>query len=511
MTSSDAYGVPDERMLDRSISAADFIGPEVHDPLPTRARVVVVGGGVAGAATAAHLAEQGERDVLLLERHRVASGSSWHAAGLLARVRGSHALTELATYSLETYRTLEARTGLPVAFNQNGSLTLARQPGRVDELLTTAGMAHHYGVDARMLTPDEISDAHALTSSEGVLAALLQPGDAMVNPGWAAAAMTLWAHNSGVTVREGVSVLELVVEGPADSRRVTGVVTDQGVVEAERVVLCCGLWTRDLAATVGAVSRSTPPSTSTSRPLPSPVPLPTFRSFATSTGRSTSATSAVRSWSEPSSPRGSRATRAASTRTSPSVSSSPTGSTSHRCARPPSARSRRCATARTSASSARPESFTPDVNFCLGETPEVSGLFVGAGFNSQGIIYAPGAGRALADWVLEGAPGFDSSSVDVARFATAQGNRRYLHERTRESLGRLYAMHWPHVQSHAARGVRRTPLTDRLAAAGGHLGETNGWERPLWFDRPGDLGRAGVLLPAAELVRSSCRGARGCP
>ena len=164
MTSSETYDVPDERMLDRSIAAADFIGPEVHDPLPTRARVVVVGGGVVGAATAAHLAEQGERDVLLLERHRVASGSSWHAAGLLARVRGSHALTELATYSLETYRTLEARTGLPVAFNQNGSLTFARQPGRVDELLNTAGIARHHDVDARLLTPDEIAAVHPLTS-----------------------------------------------------------------------------------------------------------------------------------------------------------------------------------------------------------------------------------------------------------------------------------------------------------------------------------------------------------
>ena len=253
MTSTDDRPVPDERLLDTAISAADFLGPAVTAPLPTRARVVVVGAGVVGGSTAAHLAEAGEDDVLLLERHRVASGSSWHAAGLLARVRGTHALTELATYSVETYRTLEARTGLPVAFNENGSLTLARRPGRVDELLATASIAPHHGVAAQMLTPDEVPDVHALTSPEGVLAALHQPGDAMVNPGWSAAAMVRWAFDAGVIVREGVRVLGLRVGGSSDAPRITGVVTDQGEVEAERVVLCCGIWTRELAASVGAV------------------------------------------------------------------------------------------------------------------------------------------------------------------------------------------------------------------------------------------------------------------
>ena len=132
-----------------------------------------------------------------------------------------------------------------------------------------------------------------------------------------------------------------------------------------------------------------------------------------------------------------------------------------------------------------PESFTPDANFCLGETPEVRGLYVSAGFNSQGIIYGPGAGRALAEWIVEGAPSFDASEVDVGRFARSQSNRRYLHERTREGLGRLYALHWPFLQPSTARGVRRTPLYERLAQANACFGEAAGWERANWFAPPG--------------------------
>jgi glycine cleavage system aminomethyltransferase T len=128
-----------------------------------------------------------------------------------------------------------------------------------------------------------------------------------------------------------------------------------------------------------------------------------------------------------------------------------------------------------------PESFTPDANFCLGETAEVAGLFVAAGFNSQGIIFAPGAGRALAEWIVTGAPGFDARSVDVQRFDRQQSNRRYLHDRTREGLGRLYAMHWPHLQPYTARAVRRSPLHDRLSAVGACFGEINGFETANWY------------------------------
>ena len=475
---------PDERLLDDSIAAASFIGPSVHDPIPSRARIVVVGAGVIGSSAAAHLAEAGESDVLLLERDRVASGTSWHAAGLLARMRGSHPLTDLASYGVEVYRGLEERTGQPVAFNQNGSLTLARQPGRVDELQAMLAMARHHDIEAQLLTPEEVANVHPLASPDGVLAAVHQPDDAMINPGWGAAALATWAHQGGVQVREGVPITGLVTQiKPGGVQRVTGVATANGVVEAEIVILCTGLWTRDLAATVGAAVPlyAAEHVHATTGPIDGAVPsLPLVRDL---DGylyvRHHRGCLVVGAFEPNGKPRAMdtigpdfafgefefddehfRPVRENAERAVPALR----GTTYERCL---------CA----------PESFTPDVNFCLGETPEVEGLFVGAGFNSQGIIYAPGAGRALAEWAIQGAPTFDASAVDVARFDPAQANRRYLHERTRESLGRLYAMHWPNLQSEAARGVRRTPLTGRLETAGACLGETNGWERPLWFAR----------------------------
>jgi len=478
---------PDERLLDDSISAAAFLGADVVTaPLPSRARIVVIGAGVVGASTAAHLAELGERDVLLLERDRVASGTSWHAAGLLARMRGSHALTEFSSYGVEIYRGLEAKTGLPVAFNENGSITLARQPGRVDELKAMGVMARHHDIEAHLLNPDEIVDVHALVSTDGVLAALHQPGDAMINPGWGAAAMVKWAADAGVSVREGVRITGLKVDDAAGMPRVTGVVTEQGDVEAEVVVLCAGIWTRELAATVGALVPlyAAEHVHVTTGPVDGAVPsMPLIRDLDgylyVRHHRGCLLVGAFEPDGKP---------RAMQTIADDFSFGEFEPDWEH--FKPVRENAERAVPALRDANYERflcaPESFTPDVNFCLGATPEVAGLYVGAGFNSQGIIFAPGAGRALAEWIVGGAPAFDASAVDVARFDAAQGDPRYLHERTRESLGRLYAMHWPHIQSEAARGLLRTPLTERLRDAGAFLGEANGWERPMWFARAGE-------------------------
>ena len=262
---------------------------------------------------------------------------------------------------------------------------------------------------------------------------------------------------------------------------VTGVRTDRGEVEAETVVLACGLWTRDLAATVGVpvplyaaehVHVSTEPIEGAHDLLPLVRGLDgsfyarhhagglMIGAFEPN-GRPRSTASIPEEWAfgefgpdwEHFAP-----TRANATRRIPALEH-----------------------AEFTRYLRAPESFTPDVNFCLGETAEVRNLFVSAGFNSQGIIYSPGAGRALAEWIREGAPTFDASEVDVRRFASSQANERYLHERTREALGRLYAMHWPNLQATTARGIRRSPLYDRLAAAGACFGELAQWERPMWF------------------------------
>ncbi|HEX5937550.1 MAG TPA: FAD-dependent oxidoreductase [Actinomycetota bacterium] len=466
-----------ERMLDPSITATSFAPDVEGGPLPERAQVVIVGGGVIGASIAYHLASLGITDVLVLERHRIASGTSWHAAGLVARVRGSHPMTELATYGVDLYRGLAEETGVDVHFRPTGSLTLAENDGRMTELRYAAAIARHHGIEARLLEPDQAPEVWPLAVADGLVGGLLQPGDGTVNPGHAALAFAQGAHDRGVTIREGVRVEGLTVEG----RCVTGVRTSRGDVEAETIVLACGLWTRDLAATVGVpvplyaaehVHVSTEPIDGAHDLLPlmraldgsfyarhhdGGLMVGTFEPR----GRPRSTDSIPEDWAF--GELGPDWEHFAAIR----------GNAERRIPALKDAQFTRYLRAF--------ESFTPDVNFCLGETAEFANLYIAAGFNSQGIIYAPGAGKALAEWIREGAPTFDASEVDVRRFAASQANERYLHERTTEALGRLYAMHWPNLQATTARNIRVSPLFDRLKAAGACFGELTQWERPMWF------------------------------
>ncbi|HYF11328.1 MAG TPA: FAD-dependent oxidoreductase, partial [Actinomycetota bacterium] len=469
-----------ERMLDSSITATSFAPDAAGGDLPDRAQVVIVGGGVIGSSVAYHLAGLGITDVLLLERHRIASGTSWHAAGLVARVRASHPMTELAGYGVDLYSRLQDETGVDVHLRPTGSLTLAEHDERLTELRYTAALARHHDVEARLLEPHQLSDVWPPLSTDGLVGALLQPGDATVNPGHAALALAKGAHDHGVTIREGVRVEALTVDG----RTVTGIRTADGSIEAETVVLACGLWTRDLAATVGVpvplyaaehVHVSTEPIEGVHDLLP------LLRGLDGHFYARHHAAGLMVGAFEPNG-------RPVPTSTLPDDWSFGEFGPDWDHFAPTRANAERRIPALEQATFGRylraSESFTPDVNFCLGETAEVTNLYVAAGFNSQGIIYGPGAGRALAEWIREGAPTFDASEVDVRRFASTQADERYLRERTKEALGRLYAMHWPNLQPTTARGIRRSPLYDRLRDAGACFGELTQWERPMWFAPP---------------------------
>jgi heterotetrameric sarcosine oxidase gamma subunit len=472
-----SFGGMTERMLDASITATSFDPEADGGPLPDRAQVVIVGGGVIGSSIAYHLAGIGITDVLVLERSHIASGTSWHAAGLVARVRGSHPMTELAGYGVDLYGRLGEETGVDVHVRPTGSLTLAENEDRLQELRYTAATARHHDVEARLLAPDEIPDVWPLASADGLVGALLQPGDATVNPGHATLALAKGAHDGGVSIREGVRIEELLLEG----RVVRGVRTSRGDVQAETVVLACGLWTRDLAATVGVpvplyaaehVHVSTEPIEGVHDLLPLMRALDGYFY-----ARHHAGGLMIGSFEPNGRPR--------STGSIPDDWAFGEFGPDWEQFAPVRGNAERRIPASKDATFTRflraPESFTPDANFCLGETAEVRNLFIAAGFNSQGIIYAPGAGRALAEWIREGVPTFDASEVDVRRFATTQANERYLRERTKEALGRLYAMHWPFLQPTMARGVRHSPLHERLRAIGACFGEMAQWERAMWF------------------------------
>ncbi len=467
-----------DRLADRSLAASRVLAETDHS-LPVRASVVVIGGGIIGSSIALHLARAGVDDVLLLERNTVTSGTTWHAAGLIASARGTVALTEFASYGPDFYAELEASTGVEIALTRSGSLSIARQPGRVDELMYAHDVADHAGIPSRLLEPADLGALWPLLSPDGVLAALHFPGDGYVNPGYANLAMIKAASEAGAIVREQVEVTGIL----EDSGIARGVRTTRGDITADTVVIAAGLWSRDLAATAGV---SLPLYAAEHVHVRSHAiaevqrPLPVLRDVDNSYYIRTEGDRLLVGAFEP------RGLPRAVGEIDPGGHAEFPADWDHF---EPIRHKAETAVPVLEASGYdrfinAPESFTPDTNFLLGETGQLQRLFVAAGMNSQGIIYAPGVGRELARWIIDGAPTIDPSSVDVQRFSTNQSNRRYLHERTRESLGRLYAMHWPSYQSATARNMRRTPLHGCLQDRAARFGELNGWERALYFTGP---------------------------
>ena len=499
-----------ERLRDVTPSASAF-DPRTADAPPQRARAVVVGGGIVGVSVAYHLAQLGWSDTVVLERNQVASGTTWHAAGLMTRTRGTHMQTEVAGYSRDFYRDLATLSGVDIGYYPNGSLSVARTPERLTELRYAITLARHHGLPARELTPGEIAAVSPILTAEGLVGGALFEQDATVNPGWAAYATAKAAVDLGVRLVEGVRVTGFRLQrGPGGTRRVTAVETDRGTVECEVAVIAAGLWSRDLGLLAGArlalhpaehYWAQTDPVEGATRDLP--------------IVRDLDGSIYVRHY------RGGLIVGAFEPDGRPRAASTIPADFSFGEFEPdlehfgrPLARARERVPALTEARIAHylcaPESFTPDGDPLIGETAEVAGLFVAAGMNSQGIILGPGVGRALAAWIDGGAPSVDTAEVDVRRFSPAQATAGFLFERTRESLGRLYAMHWPFRQPETARGLRRVPLYDRLADSGAVFGEAAGWERALWYAPPGGpreddstFGRPGWFHAVAEEHRAA--------
>ena len=468
-----------ERLVDQTIGLAQF-ADTTDKPLPESARTIIIGGGIIGASVAYHLAEAGETDVLVLEANTLGSGTTWHAAGLVSSARATAVLTELAKYSRDFYETLEARSGIDVNWVNSRSMSIARTDGRVDELQAQYNVTRQAGIACELVDAEGARAHWPLLSTEGVLGGLVMHEDGNLNPGYAGIALAKLAHERGVEFRENVRVTELI----AADGTITGVRTEQREIQAERVVLAAGLWSRTLGKTVGAhlPLYAAEHVHVRSHPVDGVGPdLPVLRDLDASYYiRHEEGRLLVGAFEPDGLP---RAESDISTNGFAEFDpdwehfSSVRRQAEHAVPALLDAGFERFLNA--------PESFTPDANFLLGETGEIRKLFTAAGMNSQGIIYAPGVGRELAAWIIAGAPQFDASSVDVRRFSRNQANRRYLHERTREGLGRLYAMHWPHLEMTTGRGMRRTPLHGRLEALGAAFGELNGWERANWYAEPG--------------------------
>ncbi|MFP6744928.1 MAG: FAD-dependent oxidoreductase, partial [Alphaproteobacteria bacterium] len=437
---------------------------------PTQARAVIIGGGIVGCSTAYHLVREGWGDVVLVERAKLTSGSTFHAAGLVGQLRSSANITQLLKYSVELYDRLEAETGLATGWKRNGGLRLACNAERMTEIERQATTAHSFGLEMDLLTPKQAQDQWPLMDVSDVVGAAFLPTDGQANPSDITQALAKGARRGGARIIEDCPVTAIQVE----RGRVMGVATALGNIACEVVVNCAGQWARE----VGALAGVTVPLQSVQHQylitdaIDGITPdLPTLRDPDRLTYFKEEVGGLVMGgyesnpipWALDGIPEGFHFSLLETDvdHFEPLMAQA--------LVRVPA-----LAEAGVKEMINGPESFTPDGNFILGEAPEVGGFFVGAGFNAFGIASGGGAGKALAQWVASGEAPMDLWVVDIKRFAAVHGDQDFVCQRTLELYGKHYTMAWPHEEAQAGRGWRKSPLYDRLEIAGACFGQKMG-------------------------------------
>ncbi len=458
--------------------------------LPSRGRVVIIGGGVIGTSIAYHLGHLGWTDTVLVERDQLTSGTTWHAAGLMVTFGStSETSTELRKYTRDLYSRLEAETGLATGFKPIGFVELAADEGRLEEYRRVAAFNRYCGVDVHEISPAEVAGLFPLARTDDLLAGFYVEGDGRVNPVDATMSIARGARQQGVTIAQGVTVTDVIVSDGA----VRGVVTDHGTIECEYVVNAAGMWARQLGELSGVsiplqaaehyyliteqmkgIDPSWPVIEDPANfgyyreevgglmvglfePVCAPWNvdrIPGDASFTTL---------------QPDWDRMGPYVEAAMSRVPASYD---TGIRTFFCG---------------------PESFTPDLRPIVGPAPEVRNYFVAAGLNSIGILSGPGIGRMVAHWIAEGDPGADVTGIHPARLHPYQATPEYRRTRTVEALGMVYQCHYPNRDMQTARGAKLSPLHHRLAAEGAHFRDVSGWEGADWFAGPGATPDPGPL------------------
>ncbi|WJY21486.1 FAD-dependent oxidoreductase [Fontisubflavum oceani] len=450
--------------------------------VPSHARVVIVGGGVAGCSVAYHLTKLGWTDVVLLERKRLTSGTTWHAAGLIAQLRASKNMTRLAKYSQELYSELEAETGIATGFRRCGSITMALTEARREEVLRQASMARAFGVEVEEITDTEVKSRYPHVSTDGMTAAVYLPLDGQGDPANIAMAMAKGARQRGAKVIENVKVTGVSQEGG----RVTGVAWDRGgetgTITCDHVVNCAGMWARDFGAMAGVnvPLQACEHFYIVTENIPNLTQLPVLRVPDECAYYKEDAGKILLGAFEPVAKPWGPIPEDFEFDQLPEDFDHFEPILEQAIERVPM-----LAEAGIHTFFNGPESFTPDDAYHLGPAPNLDGYWVAAGFNSIGIQSAGGAGMALAHWMDTGLAPFDIGDVDIQRAQPFQRNKRYLKTRASETLGLLYADHFPYRQKATARGIRRSPLHEHLKAQGAVFGEFAGWERANWFANPG--------------------------
>jgi len=445
--------------------------------LPNKAGVVIIGGGVIGCSVAYHLSKLGLDDVVLLERQQLTSGTTWHAAGLVGQLRTSINMTKLAKYTSELYRGLEEETGQATGYRQCGSISIAATAERFEELKRSASMAKVFGLEVNVVTTEEIAERYPLIRTDDLYGGIHIPSDGYANAVDITQALARGAKNRGVKIFQDTKVDEILRDGG----RAVGVRTVKGDIEADHVVICGGMWSRDLAASAGvniplhACEHYYVLFESVEGLHPD---LPVLRDYDACTYYKYDAGKLLVGAFEPTAKAWGMEGIAEDF-----CFDEIAGDFDHFEPVLLDAMERFPALQEAGIQKffCGPESFTPDVRYHIGKVPELDNCWVSAGLNSIGLQSAGGIGRVMAEWIRDGYPPVDLWEVDVRRAMPFQGNRKYLQERVSESLGLLYATHFPFRQYETARGSRKSAIHDRLVAAGACHGEAFGWERPNWY------------------------------
>ena len=461
--------------------------PSSIDPqMPDRARVVIIGGGIVGCSVAYYLTKLGWSDVLVLERNTIAGGTTWHAAGLVTQLRATKTMIDINRVGVGLYSALGKETGLPTGFRATGSITVTRTADRMDELRRTLSLARCYGVEIHEITPREAGEMWPSMRTDDLEGAIYIPDDGQTVPASTALAVARGVEMGGGRVIENTSVTGVLRRGGA----VVGVSTDEGDIECEVVVCAAGMWSRQIGLAVGVdiplhaaehmwlvTNKMGIPENAPS--LRDPDEQIYFRRDAEEQGGILMGgfESTAKPWGD------------AGASIPPEYHFGLLEPDwghfrvfwENAVRRVPAMReagiNRFCVSA---------ESFTPDNRYLMGESPDLKNFFIATGLNSTGIAAAPGVGQAVAEWIVEGHPTMDLWEVDVRRFHRFQNGKQYLRDRTVETVGTLYGMHYPHRQMESARNARRSPFHERLSSLGACFGESGGWERPNWYAPHGE-------------------------